>query len=120
QLPRDLDLVRSGRVGEVALPAQPGLGRQSQGIGVPLAAIEAAEPAQTLGLDAATDALQGDLVVTHALRRHGCEVLFGEDIEPGIDLGKDPFRGPTPPLPITRTHVCIIANTRSVSSIFPV
>ena len=42
--------------------------------------------AQGLGLHPTGDALEGDLVISHGLGRHGREVLVDEPIEDGIDL----------------------------------
>src|SRR5439155_21632239 len=68
------------------------------------------EPAQSLGLDPTADALQGDLVVSHCLGRHGGEVLFDELVEDRIDLLEGLLGGPIPPHPTHRTHVCSVAN----------
>jgi hypothetical protein len=86
QLARHLDLVRRHAIGQVAFPTQPRLGAEGHGAGIALALVEAPEPAQGLGLDAAADALESNLVIAHGLRRDRREVFIGELIEDGIDL----------------------------------
>src|SRR6267143_1282091 len=118
QATRDRDLLRGRAITQVALPAQPGLDSAGAGGRVALPAVEAVEPAQRLRLDAIGDAMKGDLVVAHGLCWKRGQVFRGELVEQQIDPLVDLLRGPTPPLPSTRTHVRIVSNMRSVSSKF--
>ncbi len=51
-----------------------------------MAAVEAPEPAQRLGLNTVADALQRELVITHRRRWRCVEVLCGKPIKDRIDL----------------------------------
>src|SRR6266851_3779841 len=114
---RDRDALRRRRGRQVQLPAQPCLSAQRTGWRITLPAVEAPEPAQSLGLGAVDDALERDLVRAHRLRGQRAEVLCSQAIEQRIELSNDLSRGPTHPFPTLRTHVRIVSKLCSVSSI---
>src|ERR1700680_1392156 len=115
-LSRNLDMLRSRGGGEIALPAQPGLGGQRLGWGITLVVVEVMQPPAGLGINAIADASQAFEVIANRLCRNHTKILGTEQIENAMQLADELLRGPIPPHPTLRTHVRIIPSMCLMSS----
>jgi hypothetical protein len=117
-LPRHLDMLRSRRASEIALPAQPGLSTKGTRWRKTLVLVEVMQPPAGLGIKTAAYTSQAFDVIAKRRRRKRTKILGTEQIEDPIQLSDELLRGPIPPLPTLRTHVRIISNSRRMSRLY--
>src|ERR1700680_2053130 len=115
-LSRNLDMLRSRGGGEIALPAQPGLGSKGTRWRITLVLVEVMQPPAGLGINATAYASKTFEVIANRLCRKRMKILSTEQIENPIHLSDELLRGPIPPHPTLRTHVRIIPSTCLMSS----